>query len=75
MAGRVQGVERTKLRFAEDMGFKRLKGEETCLPSGKKARLEMLGVTVVFQEWRESWQVWGQEGGCFRDFMKENLRR
>lgn len=53
--------------------LKGLRGRD--LPSGKKPRLEMLGVTVVFQEWRESWRVWGQEGGCFRDFMKENLRR
>lgn len=31
MAGRVQRVERTKLRFAEDVGFKRLKGKRPAL--------------------------------------------
>lgn len=71
MAGRVQEVERTKSRFAEDVGFKRLKGEETCLPSGKKPRLEMLGVTVVFQAWRESWRVWGRRVGALETLWEK----
>lgn len=69
-------MDRTKVSFAEDVGFKRYRGEVRAFPSPPpRERLEVLGVTVVFWEWRETWRVWRQEAGFVGNLMKEKLRR
>lgn len=70
-------MDRTKLNFAGEVGFKRLGGAERA-PPGMEPRQggwRCLGMTAVFQELRESWPGQSQEGWVLGELYKGKTER